>query len=264
MFCFALLMVKFGGKTYLKNNLKDTLILVGLLFTSILGAWTGSMKIMANTSLLGIEMLLILLLAKNLPLSIVKFKNFPISQILKFLSFLGATFVLFLSIFQTYQLSTWTWRPENKNGLPNSYTIKNPAMRGWSTNPKVGVGFDKVIDFINENVPPNDQILVLPDATIIYGLTGHRSYLYAPFIFHIDIFPKDQYRLRFIEYLKSHPPRWIIIHDQHEIPFVETTPLIKWLMLEDFLNEKYIKTWSEDHFSVLQFKPLSLENPTTY
>ena len=229
-----------GGKIYRQANRPCLVFLYGLLATSIFAAWTGSMVIAANTVFVGIEMTYLYLLSKRLPTRFQKAAVFTVA---------GFAVIQLVLSYNKARLA-WSWRDSN---LQSDYSLRNQALSGWKCSADIGPGFDKAVAFIDANIPKGDQLFVFPDATVIYGLTGHESYRFAPFIFHLGLLPSPgKYYDKFQERFRSEPPKWIVLHDQTEIDFFDLGKLLHWLKLSEFLKANYGVVWTESKFSILR------------
>lgn len=237
-----------GGRAFIVANLERLALLGGLLFTSVFSAWTGSMKVPANILLVGIEATLLAVLASRLPAGLAgtaerRIRRTAIGGVL------ACALVLLVSAgYKTADRLVWSWRSSN---LDNAYAFTTPAMRGWRCNPRICEGIDRSVAWIQANVPPGDTLFVFPDATVIYGLTGHQSWKKAPFIFHAGQVPApgplyDAFRA----HLTSAPPRWIVLHNQTEVGFFHTWGLLRWLELDAFVTSRYRPVWQWGDFTV--------------
>jgi hypothetical protein len=237
-----------GGRAFVVANVARFAMLAGLLLTSVFSAWTGSMISSANIVLVGVEVTLLAVLASRLPggpsgSAERRVRRTAIGGLL------ACALVLLVSATdKTRERLVWTWRASN---LDNAYTLTTPAMRGWRCNPRICEGIDRSVAWIQANVPPGDSLFVFPDATVIYGLTGHESWKKTPFIFHAGQVPApgplyDEFRA----HITGTPPRWIVLHNQTEVGFFHTWGLLRWLGLDTFVTSRYRPVWQWGDFTI--------------
>lgn len=222
------------------RDFKKGFLLTGLLAISIFTTFTGSMTPEANLVFLGLDCLYLLSLAGELRRK----------------AFLAAAFAItFASFFHAMRASVfpavWYWNSSNE---PN-YSMTSKPLRGWRANRTAGEGVDQAVFAIKANVPPEESLFILPDATVIYGLTDREPYAPAPFIFHLKRMPPEGRLLdSFREHFLSHPPDWILLRDQHHLVFNDTDLLLEWLGIKERIAQKYEERWRSGTFRLLRRK----------
>lgn len=239
-----------GGREFVARHRSRFVLLGGLLVTSIFAAWTGSMQIPANITLVGVELTYLVLLARRLP-------DGPPGTIEHRLYRTAAGGLLALGVLllvsaadKTAARRVWAWKRSN---LVYDYALKTAAMRGWRCNRAICEGIDRAVDWINTHVPTGESLFVFPDATVIYGLTGRPSYPKAPIIFHLGQGPApgplyEEFRAHFT----GSPPEWILLHNQTEVGFYNTLHLLRWLELDRFIERRYRVVWQWNDFAMLR------------
>src|SRR5205807_1165333 len=141
----------------------------GLVAISLFSTWTGSMIITANIPLLGPELIYLSSLAAKLP------RNAP-QRVRAAIAALVAAAALWMSYGawkNSQTLMAWMWRgPAGGSNGMSAYAMRNEPLRGWRCYEAIGAGLDKTLEYLRDHVPPADSLFVLPDATVIYGLSG--------------------------------------------------------------------------------------------
>lgn len=263
-FALILLGLVTRGTYFLRSFFSYHFLLFGLVATSLFSVWTGSMMHQANITLLGIETAYLVILLNLLLNDKQTRMSLFFKRICLALQVGGLSYLIGLSVYRAYTLTTWTWRASNSD---NSYTLQAAPVRGWHCNPAFGKPVDLAIEYIHSNIPKNDSILVFPDATVIYGLTQRESYKHIGFQWFLNIvpWPGRQYNEARNELL-NHPPLWIVLHEQEDIPVWSTSKLLDWLNLNSWLKENYREVWRSNDFAILkkeiQSKPLNSSTKT--
>ena len=239
-------MAVLGGKEFVARNLTRFAMLGGLVAVALFTAWTSSMDIRGNLVWVGFQFITLAILARDFPIARLKMVNWC--------AVLGlAVFSLMRATQYTSDIVVWAWNPMV---LHSDYKLQTPAFRDWKCNGAIGEGLDKTVEYINANIPKNDSVFVFPDSTMIYGLTGRDSYRQAPFIFHRNQILVGKWYDDFRAHFLSEPPKWIVMHylKQHPQPDLIAGPILKWLKLEEFLDQKYAPAWRHGDFYVLKLK----------
>jgi hypothetical protein len=238
-----------GGRKYLEKNVSRFVLFIGLVMTSIFSVWTGSMVLTANIPLLGIEAVYLFLLAQQLPEGSSGSVRYFVRKATRYVLIGSALFWLLSAAEKTAAREAWTWHPSTQ---ANDYILQAEALRGWRCNRNIGEGVDKIVEYINSQVSEEESLFVFPDATILYGLTGRKSYKKAPFFFYLNQVPApgplyDEFRGHFL----SLPPRWIVLHKQDDFDLLDTQKLLRWLQLDTFIATNYRVVWSWGDFTLL-------------
>lgn len=245
--CVVLLLL--GNVRLFRQDSETGLLVHGLLAVAIFATWTGALVV--NLTLHGFVLIYLF--------SALKVLGTDVQLTPAVAAWLGRTYFLlvFITIILTVfwyraQLAVWNWRPSNAVA---DYELTTPGLYGWRCNSKNGIGFDHAIAAIEREVPPEDSLLILPDATIIYGLTGRESFRKASFIFHVRHVPPpgpyEEFRKAFFEA----PPQWILLHLQQEVDFNSHREILDWLGIEKFISESYSEHWRwSDDYVLLRWK----------
>ena len=238
-----------GGWRYCAKNLAHFVLLGGMTFTAVFTAWTGSMITRANISWTGLQCIWLFVLAHELP-----WNELGLASVrLRRSATLGLSAVscwwLYGAFGQMRELTTWTW---NASVVKSDYALRTPAFAGWRCDGAVGEGLDRCAAFVAARIPREQSLLVFPDCTLLYGLTGHDSYRGAPFIFQrgqiLTGALYDNFRARFL----TSPPDWIVLH-QFDLRWdLSAGPILEWLRLDDYLRKEYRVVWTFGGFSVLR------------
>lgn len=227
-----------GGKAFARQHTTERLLALGFAATGAFGAWTGSMVIPPNILLVGPSALYVWVIARALPMPADHLRRMAV-LFARVMPWPAAAALLFLGYQQ--RGATWDWKGSN---TLSDYAMITPSFAGWHAYPGYGEGVDRAVREINSRVPRTDSLMVFPDATVIYGLTGRVSWPDAPFIYHVRVWPppgpmEEHFHDRF---LKS-PPKWILIHWQKEITFYNTDRLLIWLGIDDYIAGHYQPVW---------------------
>ncbi len=206
----------------------------------------------ASISLLGVEMALLWIVVRRMPDP----RRLPGGR--RSIEAAGAAvalYCLWFSVLQSERLTTWRWRDSGPRDARNlsDYALKVEAFKGWRCNERIGRGVDAAAEYVVRHVPPGDTLLVLPDVTVLYGLTGRPSFRGAPFAFHLgQVPPPGPDYERFRSTFFSRPPKWIVLHLQTEIEWIDTGRVIEWLGLREYLAARYEPQWEGERFRILR------------
>lgn len=247
-----------GGMRFVRDARDELIVLAGMTLTSLFASYTGSMFPAANLSLLGFESAYLWICARKARAGSEggRARGTAAAEILVALA---AVYWLYVAAAQTGRLATWQWRDRFTATERNvsDYPLRAAGFEGWRCNGRIGRGVDETADYIRASIPRDETLLVLPDATILYGLTERESFRGAPFLFHRGQAPPpgiDMARFRAI--FASRPPDWIVWHRQREIPWMDER-LLPWLGIDRELAENYEPTWAADNFVIFRRKPES-------
>ncbi len=229
----------------------------GLLFTGLLAAWTGSMIPHAALAMLGVQLACLMRLGSHLPRQPRRNRwtfAFSVALQLWLLALAWQT----LETGWSRRMLTWHWNPQNND---STYALQVKAFRGWKCNPELGEGLDRAIRAVNERVPTEDSLLVMPYGTWIYGLTGRESFTPAPFIFQTEVLPfPGEKRDEFRQALLTNPPKWMLLHSFTEIENASIRSIIRWLDLEQWLRNDYELEWQWGKWFLVKHRPAEPES----
>jgi|GEM_PF-1644409 len=133
---------------------------------------------------------------------------------------------------------------------PGDYAIQAAPFKGWKCGRVRGEPLDAMVRFINENIPKDDEILILTNMHILNGLTGRPGYKGIPWYFSPGFLPApgttvyDQVRKTIL----THPPSWIVTNTPGFNLAVGTEKMvIQQLDLERVLPKHYalVKTFGD-------------------
>ena len=102
---------------------------------------------------------------------------------------------------------------------PRDYAVQEPKLRPLRMDRFHGPSLDEAIRYVTTTIPQRDAIMVLPDATLLYALTGRQST--APLLwFHVGVtcFPGDDTDARLVEALVRRNVRWVLLEQRPQIP----------------------------------------------
>ncbi|MBI4861608.1 MAG: hypothetical protein HY815_15300 [Candidatus Riflebacteria bacterium] len=245
-----LVVIVVRGAAGLDEQPVRSLLTAGVLFASLFSAWTGSMIKGANFPLLGVEVALILALART-DRAFAPDRTAGLTRRAPglLLWLLAPVLIVHATTVMTRH-TVWSWHGST---LQADYQLRAEPFRGWWCNGAIGEGVDLAVAWIGEHVPREDSIFVFPDATVIYGLAGRQSFRGAPFLFHVEHMPPpgrlyDRFRLAFVR----RPPRWIVLHLQSEKSFFDTALLLDWLKLDRFIAGRYRQVWRQGQFAIFK------------
>jgi hypothetical protein len=250
-------MAAFGGRRFVRERRHDLAILGAICGVSIFSGWTGSTQLPAFTLGAGMGLVYTWLIVRSLLASPETRPSPPKVRIMVALAGLVSLLVAVYIADKTWKLETWRWRnvlDGSDNPVHSDYAFTTPAFAGWRCDGKVGEGVDAAVRFLAKNARPEERLFVFPDATFIYGLLGRDSWISAPMIFQANQGPpsgEGTRRLR--RSLLSHPPEWIVYHNQIEVSFYSAHRLTVWLGLE-ILFKQYEVVSTTREVSVLRLK----------
>jgi hypothetical protein len=214
--------------------------------TGIFGAWTGSMDPAAN--LVWLPIALCYLWAGSVPV--------PVRPGLR-RAFLAALFAITAwlahdGFAKAASVAVWNWKPSN---VKADYQLRTPGFEGWWCNAAIGRGLDAAVEAVNRMVPRGDSLMVFPDATLIYGMTGRESLRGAPFVFHLGVSPPPGLLyFEFRERMLKNPPAWWLIHQQEEPKLSNARLILSWLDLQEMFAANYELVWKAEAFSLYRLK----------
>jgi hypothetical protein len=241
-----------GGQQWLRRNGSALLLLFALSVNSIFSCWTGSMVVAGNLIWTGLQLTYLFGAAQDIDFSQMKGSFRRLRPAVWCLLASSGLYCLLISIFRTHELSIWTW---NASVIQSNYELQSASFKGWRCNSDTGKGLDQTVAFINYNVPAQDSLLVFPDATIIYGMTGRDSYRKMPFIFHRYFVPAGRWFTECREHFLAQPPKWIVLHLPINSPSEDLRGdrILEWLQLYKFVDTNYRIVERFGEFSILRF-----------
>ena len=247
-----------GGKKFIFMQRSRLSMLGGLVFAGMFTAWTTSYTPRANLTWNGLQFVNLALLVHELPLEKFGLAQKRVKTVLSFLIAVITLINLRTAAQYTADLLVWTWNPWVQ---VSDYVIKTDTFRGWQCNRATGAGMDKTVEFARKNIPANQTLFVLPDVTMIYGLTGHDSYRKCPCFFCVNEILRGRWYDEFREHFLTEPPEWIVLHDAPRPSVLAARPVIEWLKLGDTLERKYSTVWHYGEFSILRRRLVLVEHP---
>lgn len=201
------------------------LLLVGLTATSLASAYTSGMRLDANMPMLGLEVALLLALARSRrPLLI------------------NVAVVLLLCVAgqRMRDHAVWAW---NKASLETDGAFQRGPLAGWRYARRIGAPLEDAVRYIDLHVPATDSLFVYPDCTIAYALAGRDSYRGVPAYFYVSPGESSPPRGRLLDAtrarLANDPPAWVLIHRQTEVELTRTEVLLAFLGLDEKLAREY-------------------------
>jgi hypothetical protein len=198
----------------------------GLLATSTASAYTSGMRLAANMPMLGMQVALLLALAR------------PIRKP----ALLNVAVVLLIAVAgqRMRDHAVWAWNPAS---LETDHAFRSGPLAGWRCAKRIGEPLEEAVRFLIEHVPARDSLFVYPDCTIAYALAGRESYRGVPAYFYVSPAESSPPRGRLLDAtrarLASAPPDWILIHRQTEVELTRTETLLSFLGLDAILARDY-------------------------
>ena len=242
-----------GGRDYVVRERRDFAILTGLIGTSIFSVWTSSMISDLNTFALGLELVLLVVLVKRLPKGLPESPEYRLYRCCAVMLAGACVLVFFTGIERTWRLGFFKSRLPSLEAV--DYEIKSPPLKGWRCNHFYCEGMDEVVEFMRTHVPRQDSLFVFPDMQIIYQMTGHSSYLHAPYEFVLNILPgPGKPTTAFLNYFDANAPKWVVIHSISFLPNfdVDTGQQLKSLFLDEYFTKNYSHVWRGKYFTLLK------------
>ncbi len=228
-----------GGRAWCRDHVLAGVEVALVAVAGIFGAFTGSLGIESKGAFAGPMLVVAWSLVSELPA--------PRRRVFTLVAALLTTAVLGQSLFASWPPHAWLWRPTSHE---STYAMRHESFRGWRTAATFGPGIDRAAAFLEANVPRDEPLLILPDATALYGMTGRQGYRGAPFLFHIRQVPPPGRDLEaFRSRVGTSPPKWILLHRQEEIPWAHTEATLQWLGLEPLLDS-YTTVHRDPDFTV--------------
>lgn len=235
---------------FIKKLPQEFILFFGVLFVALFSMLTGSMLHESNIPLLGLSCALGVRLNQKVKLL---FRRNPNFSEVKYRRTILVFFVLVIAFLIQSTVYGFELRPWTYAGNPiGDYAVKSTPFTGWMCQHEDGEDLDNMVNFIKENIPQNQSLLVLTDMQILYSLTGRDSYRGVPFNFFEKAAPAPGRQLEQVRWnILSHPPDWIITH-RFQRSFV--TFLVHYLKLRDFIIEHYepVKKWN--NYAILKWK----------
>ncbi len=134
--------------------------------------------------------------------------------------------------------------PKNDLYLQGNYTLRAAPFRGWHFDEISGPTLDGIVDFVHQNIPGEETLLILTDFYIVNALTGRESYRGIPFIWGAgDQSAPGGYLKKVHERITTKPPEWILIHKE-PAPY-RINQMTDYLKITDFILQNYrlVKNW---------------------
>jgi hypothetical protein len=228
---------------------QEAALFYGLIFIGLFSMLTGSMVHEANVPLQGICCAMAFILIGRTSGAPSQAKEKKRSRWSLLFLLVLASGLIFQSVVYGFQLKVWTYA-----GTPyGDYALRSEPLRGWMFREGDGRDLDALHDFVKENVPEEETVLVLTDLQILYPLTGRDSFRGVPFIFLVDHLPVPGKQLEQVrQNIMEKPPDWIVTH-RLRASFV--TFLIHYLELRDFIVSNYTPVKSWDTYAILRRVP---------
>jgi len=235
-----------GGPHWRRRSLPILLMVAVVWVTGVFSLWTGSSLVVGGGYLVGVLAVLLGRLVVDLPhadagrpLHRVPAMVWPVTA--------GVLALFILQWAAGRSLVGWNWRASNRLA---DYALRTPGFEGWRCFRPIGEGVDRAAEAIRALVPAGDTLLVFPDATVLYGMTGHDSYRGVPWAWDITGSPAPGSRLfeRTVRRLQEDKPRWILVHLQKESSANATLPLLEALRLAPLIASEYRAVWSWGDF----------------
>lgn len=176
-----------------------------------------------------------------------------VQQALLGLAFICSFMLILIGVYYGLILKVWTYIGKPPAG---NYALKAPVLRGWMCDRETGQDLDKIVEFVNRNVPKTETLLILSDLQILNALTGRNGYRGVPFIFTQGKVPTPGKQLEKVRnQIMQNPPDWVLTHigDSFSITY-----LIQYLDLFDFLHEHYTPFQKWQGYIMLRKKPAVL------
>ncbi len=128
---------------------------------------------------------------------------------------------------------------------PNSAIgeIKAKPFDGWKMNEIDRQLLDEMVDYIRENVPKDESLLILGDLQILYALTERDSYKGVPYAFHTGYLPAPGRQVEQVRnHVLTHLPIWLITYREEKYPL---NSLVAYLQLTKEILGSYrvVKAW---------------------
>jgi len=142
------------------------------------------------------------------------------------------------------------------------YYMKSGPFKGWLHVDVVGRPLEEMADYIKQNVPENEELLVMSRLQSLYWLTGRQSYKGVPFHWDIDTSPAPGQRWNQVrDYLLNDPPAWLVLSSEEGY---QINAIFKYMELPISYLSQYeqVGTWSNQALlrRIRVLKPSELEN----
>lgn len=127
----------------------------------------------------------------------------------------------------------------------HDYVLQSKPLDGWRCPRRWGEPLDHAVDFIKQNVPQQESLVVLTQMQILYSLTGRESFRGMPFQFVPQIMPAPGRQTEEVEKaVMEQPPDWIVTYQQGHLfhkRFYAVLP-----ELEKYVQAHYalVQSWS--------------------
>jgi len=136
-----------------------------------------------------------------------------------------------------------------------TYAMKAAPFRGWKTIGWKGEAVDQIVEYIIQNIPKDQSLLILNDLQIVYGLAGRDSFPGVPFLWHIGHLPATVEQLKQVHSnILLNPPDWILTSVHAGYPMLNE--LIEHLRLPPEFLKTYVpvKRWETGYILLGRIK----------
>lgn len=194
---------------YGRKKIQTAVVFTATIFTAILSVLTGGIEHSQNIFLWGPVMgISFWSLYQVKPLACQNWQKYVWRGSALSLTLLAAILII-ISIQYGLQRKVWTYSGKSAIG---DYSIQTPPLQNWRCSHSQGIVLDQLARFIHNQVPKNDQLLILTDMQILYALTGRESYRGVPlFVMNAGHMPVPGHQAEMVRAeLKSNPPDWIV------------------------------------------------------
>jgi hypothetical protein len=234
-----------AGRRFVGEQRLRYVRLLGFILLSVFSAFTGSMRVVANAPLVGFAVMELMALVEPMRRWGGEGKIRRRAAWFQGAIMLVAAFLMVsVAVEMTGVPAAWHWQEGN---LDNRYRLKTAAFAGWSCDPATGMGVDYAVDAIRRNVGAEETLFIVPNPTFLYGLSGRRSFAPAPFLFTWGEIPAGETREKFFRNFLEHPPDWVLIHNERNVPRGRPEMVLPWIGLDRFLIDHYtaIEEWGD-------------------
>jgi hypothetical protein len=236
-----------AGKNWMWANRSRLIFFSSLIFAGIFTNWTSSLP--GNLVWLSLQFLYLFALAVDLDLTrfgrnAAHFKR--VIWLILITAWMGCTII---SVSRTHRLIAWSWNPAVEI---SDYEMQTASFKGWRCNAATGEGLDLAVEFIRTRIPPDESIMVFPDATVIYGLAGRESYRNVPFIFHTGHTTNGRWRDECRQHFLAEPPKWFVMHERPSPvdAAVFGPSILESLDLKNFFDQNFREVWRHGEFRI--------------
>ncbi len=109
---------------------------------------------------------------------------------------------------------------EEQGFSKGDYQLRAEPLRGWRLGSSDGQLIDQMVEYIDQNIPRDQSLLILENLQILYCLTKRDSYRGVPFLFDLPELPARGEQLsRVRTSIINHPPKWLLISREQPANF---------------------------------------------